>query len=100
MVSVVLLLLLGQFVKRIGLTSWSEQSPVTEALSRVKKLSDPPCVSQGYSKILERPASALNAGLWMTLFSACKGSIVFKSKISTRTELLQNEYMAIVWAIR
>lgn len=83
MASVVLLLLLGQFVKRIGLTSWSEQSPVTEALSRVKKLSDPPCVSQGYSKILERPASASNAGLWMTLFSACKRSIAFKSKIST-----------------
>lgn len=53
MASVVLLLLLEQFVKSIHLTSWSEQSLVTEALSRVKKLSDPPCVSVDYSKILE-----------------------------------------------
>ena len=81
MASVVLLLLLGQFVKSIRLTSWSEQSLVTEALSRVKKLPDPPCVSLDYSKILEQPASASNAGLWMTLFLAWKGSIAFKSKI-------------------
>jgi len=81
MASVVLWLLLGQFVKSIRLTSCSEQTLVTEALSRIKKLSGLPCVILDYSEILDQPVSALDAVLWMMLSLAWKGSIAFKNKV-------------------